>query len=263
MVLLLVTDHIHHLIDRIVLEAKLRRTDILGHIDRSTVRTEQQFFVESILGEVCPDGSVFAAVELTGRQAFLDFGLALEVGVRFIIDLIERHAETLVGLVKTGIDPFVHLRPQGTYLRIVRFPFAEHLLRLQHQRRFLLRGLFVHAFRHELRDLRFVLLIETDVVIADQMIAFLTAGLRRLAVTELEPCEHGLADMDASVVDDVGLDDLPTIRLLNLRNRITEQVITHMTQMQRLIRVWRTIFHHHELMAIGLLTIVSLRINRL
>ena len=66
MVLLFVADHIDHLIDGIVLESQFGGTDILRHIDRCTVRTEQQFLIQTVLGEVSPDGTVLAAVELTG-----------------------------------------------------------------------------------------------------------------------------------------------------------------------------------------------------
>ena len=64
-VLLLVAYHIDHLVDRIVLEAELGGTDILGHIDGGAVGAEEQFLVQSVLGEVCPYRTVFAAVERT------------------------------------------------------------------------------------------------------------------------------------------------------------------------------------------------------
>ena len=66
MVLLFVADHIDHLIDGVVLEPQLGSTYILRHIDRCAVRTEQQFLIQTVLGEVSPDGTVLTAVELTG-----------------------------------------------------------------------------------------------------------------------------------------------------------------------------------------------------
>ena len=110
-VLLLVAHHIDHLVDGEVLEAKLGCSDILGHVDGSAVRTEQQFLIQSVFGEVCPNRTIFTTIELSTRQTFLHFGLTLEVGVGLIIDLIERHAHALVSLVKTGVHPFVHPRP--------------------------------------------------------------------------------------------------------------------------------------------------------
>ena len=81
MVLLLVTYHIDHLVDGEILETQFGGTDILGHIDGSAVRAEQQFLVESVFGKVCPYRTVFTAVELSGRKTFLHFGLTFEIGV--------------------------------------------------------------------------------------------------------------------------------------------------------------------------------------
>ena len=95
------------------------------------------------------------------------------------------------------------------------------------------------------------------------MIAFLTGRFGRLAIPIFEPCEHGFTDMDASIVDDIGLHNLPSIRLLDTRDGIAEEVITYVTKVQRLIRIRRTILDHHELLAIGLLTVVGIRIDGL
>ena len=67
--------------------------------------------------------------------------------------------------------------------------------------------------------------------------------------------------MDASIVDDIGLHNLPSIRLLDTRDGIAEEVITYVTKVQRLIRIRRTIFDHHELMTIRLLPVVGIRID--
>ena len=69
------------------------------------------------------------------------------------------------------------------------------------------------------------------------MVAFLAGRLRCLAVAELEPCEHGLANMDSAIVDDIGLDDFPSVCLLDLGNRITEQVITHVTEVKGFVSI--------------------------
>ena len=92
---------------------------------------------------------------------------------------------------------------------------------LQHQRSFLFGGIFVYTFRNEFGNLRLVLLIETYVIVADEVITFLAGTLRRLAVAELEPCEHGFADMNTAVIDYVGLDHFPSVCLLDLSDRIT------------------------------------------
>ena len=53
-VVLLVTYYVNHLVDREVLETEVGSTDVLSHVDRSAVRTEQELLVETLVGEVCP-----------------------------------------------------------------------------------------------------------------------------------------------------------------------------------------------------------------
>ena len=45
------------------------------------------------------------------------------------------------------------------------------------------------------------------------MVAFLAAGLRRFAIAILQPCQHRLADVNATVVDDVRLNHLIAVSL--------------------------------------------------
>ena len=78
------------------------------------------------------------------------------------------------------------------------------------------------------------------------MVTFLTAGLRRLAVSVFEPCEHGLTDMDTAVVDDIGLHHFPAVCLLDLGDRETEQVITYVSEVQRFVGIWGRILNHHQ-----------------
>ena len=63
MVVLLVSYHIDHFVDRIVVETQFGSSDILCHVDGSSVGTEQQFLVQAVFGQVCPYGTVFTAVE--------------------------------------------------------------------------------------------------------------------------------------------------------------------------------------------------------
>ena len=69
--------------------------------------------------------------------------------------------------------------------------------------------------------------------------------------------------MDAAVVDDVRLDDLPSVGLLDARDRIAEQVIAHMPKVQRFVGIRGRVLDHHQLVTIGLLTVVGVGINRL
>ena len=71
-------------------------------------------------------------------ESFLDFGLTLEVGLAFIINLIEGDTKFLVSFIEAGIHPVVHLLPQGAHLGIVLLPFYQHLVSFLNQRSFLL-----------------------------------------------------------------------------------------------------------------------------
>ena len=62
----------------------------------------------------------------------------------------------------------------------------------------------------------FILFVETHIVVANQVVTFLAAILRCLAVAELLPSEHGFADMNTTVVNDICLHNIPTVRFLNL-----------------------------------------------
>ena len=130
MVVLLVAHNIDHFVDGIVLETHLRRSDVLRHIDRRTVAAQQQFLVETLIREIGPDRTVVFAEEKPFFQAFLDLFLACEIGFRLVVNLVERHAESLVSFVKTGINPIVHHLPQTANFGVVLLPFHEHLLSL-------------------------------------------------------------------------------------------------------------------------------------
>ena len=78
------------------------------------------------------------------------------------------------------------------------------------------------------------------------MVALLSGRLRSFSVTLLQPCEHGLADVDSPVVH-LHLQHFVPVGLKKLRHRPAEQVIPYMSQMQRLVCVRRREFHHDGL----------------
>ena len=109
---------------------------------------------------------------------------------------------------------------------------------------------FVHALGDELRlefgHLLAICLVEGYVIVADEVVALLAARGGRFTVAKLLPGQHGLADMDAAVVDDVGLDHAVAVGLGNLCNGPAEQVVAHMAQVKGLIGVGRGILNHHQ-----------------
>ena len=84
----------------------------------------------------------------------------------------------------------------------------------------LLLGLFlVHALGYKLLDFLTIVLVEGHIVITYQVITFLTRRFRCLTIAPLLPSQHGLTDMDTTVVDDIGLNNPIAIGLHNLCQR--------------------------------------------
>ena len=229
MVVLFVAHHIDHLVDGVVVETHLGSTDILCHIHARTIGTEQQLLVESLIGEVGPHTIILMALEKTVGQSFLYFSLSFEVGLRFVIDLIEAYTEFLVSLIETGIYPVVHLLPQGTHLGVVLLPLHEHLMGFLNERSLLLGFLLIHALSHEFLNFLTVVLIEEHVVVANEVIAFLAAALRCFAITPFQPSQHRLTDMNTAVVHDIGLHYLVTVGCHDLCQRPPKEVVAYMS----------------------------------
>ena len=173
-IVLFIAHHIDHLVDGIVAETELSSTDVLGHIDRSAVGAEEEFFVQTFFGEISPHRTIFAAIEQTFGETFFYLFLTFEIGVRFVIDFVERHTEGFVGFVKTSIHPFVHLAPKSTHFFVALFPLAEHLASFYHQGYFSFGACFSFFFAYTLSDeFRFelshfcaIVLVESYVVVA-------------------------------------------------------------------------------------------------
>ena len=236
-VVLLVTHHINHLVDGIVLETHLSRTDVLCHIDRGSVRAQQQLLVKSLVGEVCPHAIVVVTFEESFGKPLLHLGLTFQVGLALIIYLVKRHAHLLVCLVEASIHPAVHLLPKSPHFRVVLFPLHQHVVSLLDKRSLLLGLFFVHSLGHEFLYLLAVVLIEGYIVVTDEVVALLAAGFWCLTVAVFQPCKHGFADVDTTVVDNIRLHYLVSVSLHNLRQRPTEQVVAHMTEVQGLVGI--------------------------
>ena len=165
----------------------------------------------------------------------------------FIVDFVEVYAQTLVGLVKSGIHPRVHRAPQRTHLLVAGFPAAEHLASLLHQWRRCLCLFLGHAFLLEFLHFGFIVLVESHIEITDKVVALLAGRFRSSAVAPLLPCEHRFADMDAAIVHDIGFHHLVAIGLHDARQAVAKQVVAHVAEVKRLVGVWRRIFNHHQL----------------
>ena len=244
-VVLFVAHHVDHLVDGEVVEAHGGSADVLRHVDAGAVGAEQQFLVETFLGEVSPHAVVVLAEEESFLQSFLHLLLAHEISVGLVVYLVECHAERLVGFVESGIHPVVHLLPKRTYFRVALLPFHEHGMCLLDEGGFSL-GLFLgvlfgHAFGQvlclERLALFLVVLVERHVEVANEVVAFLAGRFRCGAVAPFLPCQHRLADVYAAVVHDVGLHHAVAVGGHDLRQRPTQQVVAHVSQVERLVGV--------------------------
>ena len=251
MIVLLITHDINHAVDGIILVAQLGGTDVLGHVDRGAVAAQQQFVVQAVGRQVSPHALVLLAVEQAIFQT-LEHGVAAhQIGVALVVDLVERDTHAAVGLVKAGIHPVVHLLPQGAHLGVAGLPAAQHVVCLLDKRGLLLGLLGTHALLDQFLDFGLIVLVKGYIEVANQVVALLAGGLGRCAVAPLEPGEHRLADVDTAVVDDVGLDHLVAVGLHDFGQAVAQQVVAHVSQVQRLVGVGRRVLDHHQLAVVG------------
>ena len=190
-VVLLVAHHVDHLVDGVVLEAQLGGTDILCHVYRCAVATEQELMVEALTGEVGPYRAILLAEEETLLQTLHHLLLTFEVGLRFVVYLVEVYAHHLVCLVESGIYPLVHHLPQAAHLGVASLPLHEHLAGLGHQGRLGLCLLLGAALAlHDLGYLGLVVLVEGHVVVAYEVVALLARCLGSFSFAILLPSQH-------------------------------------------------------------------------
>ncbi len=78
------------------------------------------------------------------------------------------------------------------------------------------------------------------------MIAFLARRHGCFAVAPFLPGKHRFADMDAPVVDNIRLYHLFTIGFQHFAQRMPQQVVAYMSQMEWFVGIGRRILHHIE-----------------
>ena len=205
-VVLLVADHIDVRVKVIFSETPFGRSQILGDVNRRSVRTDEKLPVQTVSREVAPHGTVRILDEHSHIQTLLYQLFAEKVGLGLVVNLVECDSESLVGLVEALEHPAVHPGPKVADLLVAGFPFLEHLVGLPKARSLLLGGLLVHSSSHQIIHLFLVDVVESHIHVPDKMVALDPRGLRSRSVADLQPCEHGLADVHSPVVDKSSLD---------------------------------------------------------
>ena len=185
--------------------------------------------IQSFGSQVGPYGTVFFLVEETFFKSFHYLFFSFEVGIGFIIYLVEADTHLLVGFVESSIYPVVHHFPQSAYFRITGFPLHQHIAGFLHQRRFgfglCLRFIVTHSLRcklsHQLLYFRLIMLIERDIIITYQVVAFLAGSFGSFTVSVFLPCQHGFTDMDTTVVYNIGFYHFIAVRSHDICQRVT------------------------------------------
>ena len=183
-------------------------SDVLRHVDSGSVLAQEQFFVQTLVAEVDPNAAVVLFEKHTSLQTSSHLVFSEQVGVRFIVEFIKIDAHLGVRFTKAVVDPVVHGAPQFDHFGLALFPAVEHGLRFEQDWRLLFGLIFDHASGYELRYLFFESAVEGHVVFPHQLIALQPGRVGGFSVAEFLPGDHGFADVDAAVVDDLDLDDL-------------------------------------------------------
>ncbi len=178
MVVLLVSDHIYHLVDGEVLIAEFGGAYVLSHIHRCAVCAEKELVVKSVACKVSPYRAVVFAIHYALLNSAEHKVFTLKICVRLIIDFVKAYAKTLVCLVKTFIHPSVHCLPERAHVIVAGLPLAKHLASLKHERRLSLRLLFCEPGVHQLFHFILKMLVEFHIEIADKVIPLLSCRLR-------------------------------------------------------------------------------------
>ncbi|MPM19096.1 hypothetical protein SDC9_65514 [bioreactor metagenome] len=235
-ILLLTGHHVDERIKRPVLVPHDCSPHILGHVEAGAVLAKQDLLVQLDGFEIDPYRAVLLAVENTLLKTFENLILTVLVGFGLIVVGIEADAHLLIALLKAVQRPAVHQLPQFNDLFITGLPLSEHLLGLVLCAWIILGPLGKH-----------------HIILADQVVALDTAGLGCLAIAELLVGEHRFADMNPTVVYQVDLAHRRPVGLQDGRHTLTEAVVAHMTQMQRLVGVRTTEFDGHTLVSHALI----------
>ena len=136
-------------IEAVLGKPSLGCSEVLGDVDGSAVRTEQELAVKAVGGEVAPDRAVGFTDENAHIQALLYQLLPEKISLALEINLVEGDPEGGVGLVKTVEHPFVHPLPEVADLRVAGLPLAEHLMGLLEAGSLFLGGLLIHSPGHK------------------------------------------------------------------------------------------------------------------
>ena len=215
---------------------------VLGHIHCGAVAAEEDFFVETVGGEVdiCSASFVFLAdsfVESVHNVLF-----TFEIGLRFVVNFVERNAHKFVRYVKTIVYPLVHFFPKSHGVGVACLPLLKHLVSLYNRRCFLFGIVFGKTLSHKLFDFVFVMLVKKHVIFSYKVVALHTRRFGSFAVAPFLPSKHRFANMYATVVYKVYLYHIVATGFENARDGITKEVVAKVSKVEWFVGVGRRKF---------------------
>ena len=246
-VVLLVTYNVSDTVKVVLLKALECSTQVLSHIYRCTIATEKKLLIKAVSSKVNPYRAILLTEEDTLLKTLRDDALTEKIGLRLVVNLIKVYAKRLVSYIKALVNPAVHGLPEVANLLVLSLPLAEHLLRLKEDWSRLLSLLLAHTASNKLLNLCLVVLVKLNVVVTNKVVTLNASALWCSTVTVTLPRNHRLTDVYTTVVYKVCLDNLVTVCSQNLRNRVTEKVITDMSKVEWFVCVWRRVLNHNGL----------------
>ena len=81
------------------------------------------------------------------------------------------------------------------------------------------------------------MLVEGHVIVANKVVALLSRAFGSSTIAPLFPRQHRLTDVNPAVVNDVCLHNAVAVGLHYLRQRPSEEVVSHVSEVQRLVGI--------------------------
>ena len=111
MIILLVSYGIDHSVNMKIFYSLDGRTYVLSHVNRGTVTSKHDLLIKSVGSKINPHAAVILTIKNTFFKTFGNHIFSKEIGVAFVIILVEIHPELLISLLEPIIHPLVHGLP--------------------------------------------------------------------------------------------------------------------------------------------------------
>ena len=156
MIILFISNSVNQLLDIILFETFHSSSQILSHINRSSIRTQQQFLVKTFVGQIAPDRTVVFFVKNPVFQTFLNQIFPKNISIALVLNLVKINTQSGVSLIKSSINPFVHHFPKLANFRVVLLPFQKHFLSFDDRWRLFFCRFLIYSVSNHCFDFGFI-----------------------------------------------------------------------------------------------------------